>query len=1143
MTSTAARAEAPAPPSADDPRVVQALEEYIAAMEAGSPPPRDEFLARHADIAAVLGDCLFGLEMVHHAGRTRPAGDPAPAANGDGLAEMEPLGDFQIVREVGRGGMGVVYEAVQRSLGRRVALKVLPFAATLDPRHLQRFHNEARAAAGLHHTNIVPVYAVGCERGVHFYAMQFIDGRTLADFIAQQRGGPPSQVPTVLEAEGVASAPTVPPAAQATSAAPRDRAYFRQAAEWGIQAAEALDCAHTLGVVHRDVKPANLLVDTAGRLWITDFGLAQVQSDARLTMTGDLVGTLRYMSPEQALARRVVIDHRTDVYSLGATLYELLTLQPAFAGTDRQELLRQIAFEESKAPRRVNKAIPAELETIVLKALEKDPADRYATAKDLADDLRHWLECRPIRARRPSLVQRARKWAQRHRPVVAAAFLVLAVALVALAASTVLLWRQQDLTRKALWQANAQRDRAHRRLRLTLSGLDEMTNVVSECDAQRSPVLKQARQDLADKALQVYGSSLEPESPDPLVREEAGRLYLAMGHVYRRQGELARAEEAYARAVATLTELVPEFPGDGDHEDHLDQSRTALELLRASRQIAAGQPPEGFPAPSGDQLELAKAYAQLAGKLDRVWPREAAAAQRQAVAVWERLAAAAPRVGDHHRALFASYLTLQDMLSKLGESREQAAVRERAGAVGEQLAGALPDTLTDSQKVPDYYAQASQYRALGDGLQRVGKRRAAEAAYREAQTAYRRAAGLLERRVVDRWDSPTFGAMVAGSMVPGTVQLAILGWCLGQEGMQQAGPLLEPRFVVDLDLPVHSEQATQEVLSVRRFRRNVIVDYCNELVNCYAQVAHLCQKAGRPGEAEQAYRQALAALEKRDAKSMGGATVMVTDPSTAREERRQYWVLGGRDYWTRGLYHTALGDCLWSMDRHREATEEYRHATDDYQKGVEQYCRRLELTSATEARLPGTPYPVGTARLLDNLAWLLATCPCPEVRDPRRAVELAKAAAQLVWDGPDSKTVSGFAGPPRAAMMGLGGAEEGSAWKTLGVARYRAGDWQWAVPYGAQEGSAWNTLGVARYRAGDWQAAVTALWVSMQLRKGGDSCDFFFLAMARWQLGEKDRAKEWYEKAVAWMDENRPDDEELRRFRDEAEEVLELKKK
>src|SRR5262249_28238486 len=147
------------------------------------------------------------------------------------------------------------------------------------------------------------------------------------------------------------------------------------------------------------IKPSNLMLDSRGKVWVTDFGLAHVQSEKTLTMTGDLVGTLRYMSPEQALAKRVVIDHRTDIYSLGVTLYELLTLAPAFAGNDRQELLRQIAFEEPKPPRRINKSIPAELETIVLKAMEKNPADRYATGAEMAEDLRRFEAGEPIRAR------------------------------------------------------------------------------------------------------------------------------------------------------------------------------------------------------------------------------------------------------------------------------------------------------------------------------------------------------------------------------------------------------------------------------------------------------------------------------------------------------------------------------------------------------------------------------------------------------------------------------------------------------------------------------------------------------------------------------------------------------------------------
>jgi hypothetical protein len=235
--------------------------------------------------------------------------------------------------------------------------------------------------------------------------------------------------------------PADPPSTQSLAALTTERshksaAYFRSVAQLGIQAAEALEYAHQMGVIHRDIKPANLILENSSltthhsslRLWITDFGLAQCQSQDGLTMTGDLVGTFRYMSPEQALAKRVVVDQRTDIYSLGVTLYELLTLQTPFASENRQELLRQIAFEEPRPPRRINRNIPVELETIVLKAMEKNPADRYGTAQEVADDLRHFLEDKPIRARRPTLLQRARRWSRRHRPVVWAAAVVLLMA-------------------------------------------------------------------------------------------------------------------------------------------------------------------------------------------------------------------------------------------------------------------------------------------------------------------------------------------------------------------------------------------------------------------------------------------------------------------------------------------------------------------------------------------------------------------------------------------------------------------------------------------------------------------------------------------------------------------------------------------
>ncbi len=354
--------------TANDPVLNRLVEELTEKLQAGERVDLSAYVARFPEQADRLRRLWPALRMMANMSQSAVL-DIQRDNRANSVDEPLPeLGDYQLLREVGRGGMGVVYEARQVSLGRRVALKVLPFAAALDKSQLERFRTEAHAAAQLHHTNIVPVFSVGCERGVHYYAMQFIDGRTLAQIIHEQRQDDPLELET-----------SRPLSRTTTFGSTGQRARFRLVAELGIQAAEALDYAHRLGIVHRDIKPANLLLDVRGNLWVTDFGLARFQDEAGLTMTGDVLGTLRYMSPEQALAHRGAVDHRTDIYALGVTLYELSTLRPAVAGTDRQELLRRIAQEEPIAPRRLDLAIPRELETILLKAMAKEQTTRYAT--------------------------------------------------------------------------------------------------------------------------------------------------------------------------------------------------------------------------------------------------------------------------------------------------------------------------------------------------------------------------------------------------------------------------------------------------------------------------------------------------------------------------------------------------------------------------------------------------------------------------------------------------------------------------------------------------------------------------------------------------------------------------------------------
>ncbi len=448
-----------------------------------------------------------------------PTGPVLPRAAGG--ARPERLGEFRILREVGHGGMGVVYEAVQESLGRHVALKILPFHQLTHPTHLERFRREARAAARLHHTNIVPVFGVGEQDGLHYFAMQFIQGQGLDVVLAELRRRrsagddppPPQDDVTVSVAQGLltgrfpvsGSAPDTPPGpadpTQAVSPPPAPSAlaaqsetqYVRGVARLGVQVAEALDYAHRQGVLHRDVKPSNLLLDTAGTVWVTDFGLAKTDDNDELTGTGDIVGTLRYMAPERFQGQS---DPRGDVYSLGVTLYELLTLQPAFAEADRARLIERILHDRPVPPRRRDRHIPRDLETVVLKALAREPGDRYAGGGDLAEDLRRFLADRPIQARRMSAAERCWRWCRRN-PAVATltAFVVVLAAALGLGLMvTALLRAQRNAALANLERAERAEDQSRRDHRRVAGLLDQVARAEKDRTRQlRDSYLDQAR--------------------------------------------------------------------------------------------------------------------------------------------------------------------------------------------------------------------------------------------------------------------------------------------------------------------------------------------------------------------------------------------------------------------------------------------------------------------------------------------------------------------------------------------------------------------------------------------------------------------------------------------------------------------------
>jgi WD40 repeat protein/tetratricopeptide (TPR) repeat protein len=461
--------------------------EFAERYRRGEQPSLAEYTDRYPHLADEIRELFPTLVMMERVGcdAERPPEQVAERPRLD-VPIPERLGDYRILREIGRGGMGVVYEAVQESLGRHVALKVLSHDRSSGPVALIRFRREARTAALLHHTNIVPVFGVGEHEGVSYYAMQYIRGRgldaVLREVAAMWReagragagaGGRPDSLPAGLatglvtgrysdlsvaagasgglppstsEPDGLregraASPPTGAGAAGAdrpsSDSSPLGGAespYFREAARMARQAAEALAYAHAHGVVHRDIKPSNLLLDVQGTVWVTDFGLAKAQDSDELTRSGDVVGTLRYMAPERFRGRA---DARSDIYGLGMTLYEMLTLEPAFRASHRVQLMHAILHDEPRRPREHDRRIPRDLETIVLKAIAKDPADRFADAGAMAAELERFVAGRPIHSRAVSLPERAWRWCKRN-PVLAGAVGSAASALIAVAALAVL---------------------------------------------------------------------------------------------------------------------------------------------------------------------------------------------------------------------------------------------------------------------------------------------------------------------------------------------------------------------------------------------------------------------------------------------------------------------------------------------------------------------------------------------------------------------------------------------------------------------------------------------------------------------------------------------------------------------------------
>lgn len=568
----------------DQSKLDQIAEEFSNAIRRGDNPSIDAYIERYQDPSGRLRNLLNSIAMIERLKQqAADSGKPADLEP----PQIEQLDDYTIVRQIGRGGMGVVFEAIHQSLGRRVAVKVLASGLLGDKKHLTRFRREARSAARLRHSNIVPVFGVGQSGNHHYYVMDLIDGMSLREWLASMSGRYAPDVPTIDEAHATTggalefestsgeseSAPTETP----IPAARDSPDYIRWIVQRIATVCDALEYAHSQGVLHRDIKPANLLIDRRGEVWIADFGLAKLIEQQ--TMTGDIVGTPQYMPPESFDG---IYDVKSEIYGVGLTLYELLTCRPAIDGKSPGDVIRRASEGVSVSPRKRNGLIPRDLETIVMKSLAHDPQSRYVTAGELRDDLQRFLADRPISARRTSLVGRAVRWSRREPTVAMLTFATFALLLALALVSAIGFLRTKDALdvarsakrsaetslqqrTAALLTAEQQRVRAEKNLQVALNAFDEIMQNIGdrgiEADAEflgevtdtTSPNVTPQDAKLLQTLLGFF-DELAANNSAHLLAESAVAARRA-GDIYLKLGQLLQADRAYSDALQRYARL------------------------------------------------------------------------------------------------------------------------------------------------------------------------------------------------------------------------------------------------------------------------------------------------------------------------------------------------------------------------------------------------------------------------------------------------------------------------------------------------------------------------------------------------------------------------------------------------------------